>query len=249
MFFCGRRADKGAEIAAQKDNVHFIQADVNVRDDLVRFFDTAKTQGGSIDVIVANAGIEGKHATNILSEEFWPAYDEVMKVNLTSVIDTARIGIPYFDSEKGAHFLVMSSVNSSIPVPGFGPYCMSKAGCDALVRCLNAETPDNIKVYGLNPYLIQSELTERLCATFNVPDVATWAEGTNPSGKVGTGADLGKLIIDVVTVKEAKYETEFPPGSSLLTDGHVLFHAREAMPLGDLKGTPEFDEKIKNAAI
>ena len=115
-----------------------------------------------------------------------------------------------------------------------------------MVRCLNAETPDNIKVYSINPYLIQSELTERLCATFNVPDVATWAEGTNPSGKVGTGADLGKLIIDVVT---AKYETEFPPGSSLLTDGHVLFHAREAMPLGDLKGTPEFDEKIKNAAI
>ena len=126
MFFCGRRADKGAEIAAQKDIVHFIQADVNVRDDLVRFFDSAKTQGGSIDVIVANAGIEGKHATNILSEEFWPAYDEVMKVNLTSVIDTARIGIPYLDSEKGGHFLVMSSVNSSIPCRALVPTACPK---------------------------------------------------------------------------------------------------------------------------
>ena len=169
-----------------------------------------------------------------------------LRPQFASVIHTARTGLKYMDDEKGGHLFVMSSVNSSIPVPGFGPYCMSKAGCDALTRCLQAETPDNIQIYSLNPYLIQSEMTQRLCDTFNVPDVAAWAAGTNPSGKVGTGADLGAVIINTVS---GKYKADFPPGSSLLTDGHVLFHAREAVPLENMKGTPEFEERIKKASI
>lgn len=251
VVFCGRRSDRGEEIVqaigSGADNVKFVQADVLNKEDIEKVFQVAKETFGRVDVVVANAGIEGDHAVNVLSDEFLQTYQTVMDVNLKSVIVTCQVGAEYLgENGDGGTIIVMSSVNSSIPVPGFASYCMSKAGCDALVRCLEAETDDSIHVYSINPYLIQSEMTERLCATFSVPDVEAWAKGTNPSGKVGTPTDIASLIMGVL---DGQYSEKFPPGSSLLTDGHVLFHAREAMPLAAIKGTPEFDEKIKNASI
>jgi NAD(P)-dependent dehydrogenase (short-subunit alcohol dehydrogenase family) len=245
VVFCGRREEKGKSVA-DATGASFVQADVLEAAELREVFATAFSTYGHVDVVVANAGTEGPHAVKILSEEFLSTYDTVMDVNLKSVVVTCQVGAEYLEKSGGGTILIMSSVNSSIAVPGFGAYCMSKAGCDALVRCLEAETDDSIHVYSINPYLIESEMTERLCSTFNVPDVKAWAQGTNPSGKVGSPQDIADLISGVL---DGRYENKFPPGSSLLTDGHVLFHAREAIPLGEIKGTPEFDDKIKEASI
>jgi NAD(P)-dependent dehydrogenase (short-subunit alcohol dehydrogenase family) len=244
VVFCGRRVDKGQAVEkAIRDaggDATFVQADCTKEEDIAKVFAVAEETYGGVDVFIANAGIEGRHATNIMDPDFFSAYDECMDINLVAVIKTVRAGIPYLQKRGGGTCFVMSSVNSSIDVPGFGPYCMSKAGCDALVRCLASETEDSIDVYSINPYLIDSELTRRLCSTFQVPDVEAWAAGNNPSGKMGTPADIGKLVLNTL---DGKYKEKFPSGSSLLTDGHVLFHAREAMVLGE-KGTPEFEAKM-----
>jgi NAD(P)-dependent dehydrogenase (short-subunit alcohol dehydrogenase family) len=181
-----------------------------------------------------------------MDDNFVSTYHELMTINMEGVIKTVRAGIPSLQRRGKGTCFVMSSVNSSIDVPGFGAYCISKAGCDALVRCLASEIePKSIEVYSINPYLIESEMTERLCSTFQVPDVKAWAKGSNPSGKVGTPRDIAKVILNTLA---GKYKANFPSGSNLLTDGHVLFHARDALTLGE-KGTPEFEEKMKKNPV
>ena len=223
----------------------FVQADVCKVEDIEKVFQVAQEKFGPVDAFIANAGIEGSHDVKILDETFMSVYQEVMKVNLESVVQTCRVGVKHLNKEKG-FCLIISSVNSSISVPGFSAYCMSKAGCDALTRCLADEVEPHIQVFSVNPYLIQSEMTGRLCATFEVPDVDAWAVGNNPSGKVGQPHHLAELMAKAMNGDLGK---EFPSGSNLLTDGHVLFHAREAIPLASIKGTAEFEEKIQAAAI
>ena len=86
---------------------------------------------------------------------------------------------------------------SSVAAPGMSDNCISKAACDALARCLAAETAENIHVYSFNPYTIDSELTCRVLDLIGMK-IEDWATDHKPTGKVKSGQDLGKLIADTI---------------------------------------------------
>ena len=246
VVFCGRRKDKGQAVQQAIQDASgqalFVQADVLKVADIERVFQVAKDTYGGVDIAIPNAGIEGNPTSNIMSEGFMDNYRRVVDVNLDSIVNTSRVAVSYLEKNPHTGFLF---VYSSVAAPGMAAYCMAKAACDALVRCLAAETPDAVQVYSFNPYTIDSELSRRVLGLFGV-SLDDWARDHNPSGKVGTGQDIGKLIADTC---KGKYQNEYPSGSNLLTDGRVLFHAREAGVLAGMWGTSEFKQLVEKHGI
>ena len=62
-------------------------------------------------------------------------YDEVMNVNLRSVLILTQLCLPYLIKEKGS-IVNVSSIAGSRSFPNLLPYSMSKAALDQFTKCL-----------------------------------------------------------------------------------------------------------------
>jgi NAD(P)-dependent dehydrogenase (short-subunit alcohol dehydrogenase family) len=91
---------------------------------------------GSLDLVVANAGVAPTPATLRTIDP--DDYDRVVAVNQTGVFNTVHPAIEPIIASRG-HIVVVASVAAMIPGPGGAPYMISKAGVEQLGRTLRIE--------------------------------------------------------------------------------------------------------------
>lgn len=109
--------------AAGGDHQSF-QADLSRRADVVSLMDRSmKATGGKLDILVNNAGIAKGHLGNqiqqVTEESLLETFDEVMEVNLRSVLHLCHLAVPHIlkTSDKGTGSICnVSSVASKRPV-------------------------------------------------------------------------------------------------------------------------------------
>ncbi len=132
--------DAGAaqRAAAEVDDARAlgIGADVTDRAAMQRAVATAVERFGSLDVVVANAGIAPRAATvrAMATENF----ERVLDVNLLGVYRTVDAALPEIVRWRG-HVVVIASVYAFANGAGAAPYAMSKAGVEAFGRALRTE--------------------------------------------------------------------------------------------------------------
>ena len=90
---------------------------------------------GSIDVVVANAGINKNNLVASMSDEDW---DDVLRTNLTGTFYICRQFLPAMLANRLGRFILMSSVGYS-GVSGQANYCASKAGLHGLCSSMAKE--------------------------------------------------------------------------------------------------------------
>lgn len=90
---------------------------------------------GTVDVVVANAGI-GAGGPLLLSDP--QAYDRVLEVNLFGSIRTVRAFLPHLVAARG-YLLQVASVAALVPAPMMSAYCASKSGVEAFAHSLRGE--------------------------------------------------------------------------------------------------------------
>ena len=90
---------------------------------------------GTVDVVVANAGI-GAGGPLLLSDP--QAYDRVLEVNLFGSIRTVRAFLPHLVAARG-YVLQVASVAALVPAPMMSAYCASKSGVEAFAHSLRGE--------------------------------------------------------------------------------------------------------------
>ena len=91
---------------------------------------------GSVDVVIANAGIAQTGATiRAMPRELG---DRVLAVNLNGVYNTALAALPEIAARRG-HIVVTASVYAFVNGTGQAPYAMAKAGVEQLGRALRVE--------------------------------------------------------------------------------------------------------------
>jgi 3-oxoacyl-[acyl-carrier protein] reductase len=90
---------------------------------------------GSIDVVVANAGINKNNLVASMSDEEW---DDVLRTNLTGSFYVCRQFLPEMLANGGGRFILMSSLGYS-GVSGQANYCASKAGLHGLCSSMAKE--------------------------------------------------------------------------------------------------------------
>jgi NAD(P)-dependent dehydrogenase (short-subunit alcohol dehydrogenase family) len=113
-----------------------VAADVTDRGALQRAVATAVDRFGSLDVVVANAGIASR-ATTLRAMASENA-ERVIDVDLLGVYRTVDAALPEVVRNRG-HIVVVSSIYAFMNGVGTIPYAMSKAGVEQLGRALRVE--------------------------------------------------------------------------------------------------------------
>jgi len=90
---------------------------------------------GSIDAVVANAGVTRNKLVVSMSDEEW---DDVLRTNLTGTFYICRQFLPTMLANRFGRFVLMSSLGYS-GVSGQANYCASKAGLHGLCSSMAKE--------------------------------------------------------------------------------------------------------------
>jgi len=126
------------------------QADVRDADAVAELVDRGAAELGGLDVVVANAGIQGIPGPAArTSAADWQA---VVDTNLSGVFHTVRPAIRHLVARGGGAVVITSSSIGLRPVPNLAPYGAAKAGLTGLMRTLALELAEHsIRVNSVNP--------------------------------------------------------------------------------------------------
>ncbi|WP_411033327.1 SDR family oxidoreductase [Shinella sp. BYT-45] len=129
---------------ARAERILAAPADVTDGEALSRAVAHAASRFGTVDVLVASAGIV--EPARFLEQD--PAtFDRQISVNLTGVANSARSVLPGMREKGGGRVLIVSSGAGLIGIPGYSAYCASKFALRGLAAALRAEmAPAGISV-------------------------------------------------------------------------------------------------------
>lgn len=176
-----------AEITRNGGNAVAVKADVSNKADIDRLFTATKNAYGDIDILVNNAGIyTPAPLEEISADHFHKQYD----LNVLGLLVTTQEAIKYFN-KAGGSIVNISSVVSSLGLPGLSVYSSTKAAVDAVTRSLAKElAPRNIRVNSVNPGMVE---TEGLHAT-GIIEQRQHMESITPLGRIGQPGDIAPAV-------------------------------------------------------
>src|SRR6476659_5751308 len=126
-------------------------------------WDTALDElGGTIDVLINNAGIYEGVADNVADDEWHAAWHRTMTVNLQAAADLSRLAVSHFLDRGGEGRIV--NVSSRAAFRGDSPqhwhYAASKAGMIGMTKSIaRGYASEGILCFGVAPGFTVSEMT------------------------------------------------------------------------------------------
>lgn len=123
----------------------------------------AEKQLGGVDVLVNNAGDDGRHSLEDVTPEFW---DQCMAINLRQQFFMIQAVLPAMRRAGRGSIVNMSSIGWVIPSTNVPVYVTAKAAVVGMTRTLAHELgPDNIRVNCVMPGAVATERQRRLWLT------------------------------------------------------------------------------------
>jgi NAD(P)-dependent dehydrogenase (short-subunit alcohol dehydrogenase family) len=135
-----------------------VHGDVRSQDDLDRAVKSAEAEFGTVDMLIANAGIWGDIAS--LADTSEVAWDETIGINLSGAWRSLKAVTPgMIENGGGAVVLVSSVMGLDEGMAGSGPYSVSKHGIIGLMRSAAMELgPHGIRVNAICPGFIDTDM-------------------------------------------------------------------------------------------
>lgn len=162
---------------------------------------------GRLDIVVANAGVNGVWAPiDELEPEEWAS---TIGTNLTGTFLSVRYAVPLLARQGGA-VVVVSSINGTrtFTTPGASAYATSKAGQVAFARMAAVELgPRGIRVNSVCPGAIDTEIednterrhTEDLGLRSEFPQGQIPLTGTEPGAAAQVADAISYLVSDAAS--------------------------------------------------
>lgn len=176
-----------------------LTADTSDEQQMRDAIDETVARFGRLDIIVANAGINGVWAPiDDLKPDEW---DKTMAVNLRGTYLTLHLGVPHLKKAGGVSIIVVSSINGTrtFTSPGATAYTATKAAQVAIVQQLALELGKHrIRVNAVCPGAIETNIPDntqgRNQDETEIPVI--WPEGDIPitGGKPGKSEDVADVI-------------------------------------------------------
>jgi glucose 1-dehydrogenase len=193
-----------------------IQADVGDPASVRAMFDAAASALGTLDVMVANAGLG--MAGMPVDEMDDGKLEQVLRTDLMGPLFCAREFVRMRKAAGGkGRLVIIGSVAGHLPTPGSAPYGMAKAGVNSLVRSLSVEVaPDRINVNAIAPGLIATPMTqERL----DDPEKREKSMEAIPWSRPGRPEEIAELAV-FLAAETGDYVT----GQTWVMDGGLTMH-------------------------
>jgi NAD(P)-dependent dehydrogenase (short-subunit alcohol dehydrogenase family) len=181
-----------------------ITADISDDRDMERAIGLVVQRFGRLDIVVANAGINGVWAPiEDLKPDEW---DKTISVNLRGTYLTIHHAVPKLEAAGGGAVVIVSSINGTraFGTPGASAYSVTKAGQVALAQQLALELgPRKIRVNAVCPGAIESEISDnteqRGREKTEIP--VEFPEGDIPitGGAPGKAEDVAEAVLFLVS--------------------------------------------------
>jgi len=127
----------------------YFVADMTRRDDVKRFADDATRAFGKVDILINNAGSNNPQAIDAITDEAW---DDLIELNLTSVMALTRALVPGMKERKWGRIIHISSIMGFVAKEKRSAYSATKAALLGLARASALELgPFGVTVNCLAP--------------------------------------------------------------------------------------------------
>jgi glucose 1-dehydrogenase len=199
-----------------------IQADVSSETEVAAMFDQMLARFGTIDILVANAGLQRDAAFSEMTLAQW---NTVLGVNLTGQFLCARRAIAEFlrrgvvpsVSCAAGKIICMSSVHQQIPWAGHANYASSKGGIKLLMESLAQEmAPHRIRVNAIAPGAIRTPINT---SAWQTPEAYEALMKLVPYGRIGEPEDIARAAVWL-----ASDQSDYVVGTTLFVDGGMTLY-------------------------
>ena len=144
-------------ISIGEDRASYTAADVTQPDQTQAYVNAAVERWGGIDVLLANAGIEG--AMYSITDYPIDVFDRVIAVNVRGVWLGIKYAVPAMERRGGGSIVITSSTAGISGTPNMSAYNTSKHAVIGLMRTAALEcAPVGIRVNTVNPAPIETRM-------------------------------------------------------------------------------------------
>ncbi|MFB7370730.1 SDR family oxidoreductase [Streptomyces sp. NPDC056222] len=205
------------EIASFGVRAVAIEADVSKEDQVTAMMDRMVEEFGTIDVLVANAGLQRDARFTDMTLAQW---QKVIDVNLTGQFLCAREAVKEFRrrgvvpevSRAAGKIVCMSSVHQIIPWAGHVNYASSKGGVQMMMQTLAQElAPEKIRVNAVAPGAIKTPINRDAWET---PEAREDLLKLIPYDRIGDPEDIANAVVAL-----ASDLMDYVVGTTLYVDG------------------------------
>lgn len=199
-----------AEVKESGSDALAIQADVSDPESVSSMFEQMEKKWGGVDLLVNNAGIDGKRA---MSWEIDPGdFAKVIDVNLLGAFHCAREALQRMTKAGAGVVLNLTSVHEEIPWSGYAAYAASKAGLSMLTKTLSQEAaPHGVRVLALAPGAVKTPINKSVWS-----DPASYKDLLTkiPLGRMAEAREIGEMAVLLLS-SASGYVT----GTTVFVDG------------------------------
>lgn len=194
-----------------------IQADVSNESQVAEMFKQAVAEFGTLDILVANAGLQRDSGFVDMSLAQW---NTVLNVNLTGQFLCIREAVREFlrrpirkeVSVCRGKIICMSSVHEVIPWGGHVNYATSKGGIYMMMKSLAQElAPHRIRVNSIGPGAIRTPINTDAWST---PEAYAALMELVPYKRIGEPDDIGHVAVFL-----ASDMADYINGTTIFVDG------------------------------
>jgi NAD(P)-dependent dehydrogenase (short-subunit alcohol dehydrogenase family) len=193
------------EIRAKGSSATLVPLNLKDFDALDRLGAAIHERWGKLDIVLGNAGILGELAPIAHIDQ--PVWDEVMAINVTANYRLIRSLDPLLRASDAGRAIFVSSGAANKCTAYWGPYSISKAALEALVRTYAAETATTpVRAMLLNPGPLRTNMRRAAMP------------GEDPMS-LKTPEDLAPHILKLAlpSWSETGKIYDFPQGGTILT--------------------------------
>ena len=198
------------------------QADVSQEDQVSAMFEKMKTELGTVDILINNAGLQQDAPFDEMTLAQW---NQVINVNLTGQFLCAREAVREFKrrgvvpevSCAAGKIICISSVHEIIPWAGHVNYAASKGGVMLMMKSIAQEVaPYRIRVNSIAPGAIRTPINTDAWQT---PEAYEALMKLVPYRRIGEPEDIGRAAVWL-----ASDHADYVTGISLFVDGGMTLY-------------------------
>lgn len=198
------------------NRVSFSVADITRAEDNHAMIATAEERYGGVDILLANAGIEGDVKSIVDYDE--ARFDQVMAVNVKGPFLGLKATIPAMTKRGGGSIIITSSVAGVGGSANVAPYVTSKHAVIGMMKSAARECAAmNIRVNTVNPSPVESRMIRSLEEGYAPGQAELMKEQMQsriPLGRYAEPEDIAKLMLFL-----ASDDSAFITGSVYMADG------------------------------